>query len=350
MLVEEAFARFEDEAIGTFRPLPVAALPARRRRRWPWLAGLAAALTAVAVPLAVRPADAPPPPPQVVVHERTIRLPGVDGRSQWATFADATRGWATIGVPCPQVECPVEVARTSDAGLTWQRITLPRPDLYDIRPIDRDRVVFGNFTGETFMLSEDGGDTFRPVGPDDPAVQQSRPGGTPPEPRPAVAPPPSDFVQRITKGSAGTSWALTFEAQRRTNTVWWSDDDGVTWHALAGFDPIGGLVVSPDGRQAYFLESNTGRLWRLAATGHTPVALPPDVRAVHGALDDGRLLVSTADLRYGFWRDGTFTPIDARVNEHITDAWVLPDGTLVLGRKAPPVISPDGGVTWIRFG
>jgi hypothetical protein len=164
--VEEEFARFAEHAAGTFRPLPVHALPlrSRRGRLRIWLAGIVVAVLTAGGGVALRPAG-PPEPEGFRVIERQVVLAGVTGPHQ-IRFADRQHGWAFFDNCVGDIPCLPWLGRTTDGGRTWQRVTVPEarvysPSIWYLEALGPARVGLQRTGAEKkYWISDDGGGTW----------------------------------------------------------------------------------------------------------------------------------------------------------------------------------------------
>src|SRR3954468_19507634 len=125
MRVEDAFARFAEEFTGSFRPVPVAAMPRWRRvrrRGGLWLGGLVAALVAAVSVNALQPGGGGGERP--LIADRVVRLDGARGAMQ-VRFADRDHGWVLFSDCQAMSVCTSVLGRSTDGGRTWTRVQLP---------------------------------------------------------------------------------------------------------------------------------------------------------------------------------------------------------------------------------
>jgi hypothetical protein len=334
MRVEDAFARFAEDFAGSFRPVPVEAMPRwrrARRRGGLWLAGLGAALAAAVSVNALQPVGGPGERP--VVTDRVVRLDGGRGSMQ-VRFADRSHGWVLFSDCQAMSVCTSVLGRSGDGGRTWSRAELPplpqrgQPLLVVNGP---DELLIGaSSPSEAWWTTSDGGRTYQKVD----ATAESlfaRPG---PE---TVA------------GADGTSWRLTHDGA--DTLVSYSPYAGATWRDLrpeVGADTA--LRRSPDGRDVWAVAGQPTRVWRLtpdgpvAEAGFPITADPVQVLSV----GDGGLLILVPGPGLGVWRGGHFRPLPVQLSGALLGA-VLGDGAIAL-------ITPDGDLLlggeheqWVRY-
>ncbi|MEV6932272.1 hypothetical protein AB0M46_48360 [Dactylosporangium sp. NPDC051485] len=335
-LIEDAFARFAEEYSGTFRPVPVEAMPrwrrARRRGVW-WLGGLAAALAAALTATALQPA-APDDTPNRVV-ERTVRLAGARG-TMYAQFTDAAHGWVLFS-DCPsEYRCTATLGRTTDGGRGWAPVALPDlpgdaypmldatgPDSALVGAVRRDHSA-------AWWETTDAGRTFW-AAPDlaEPAL--------------------TDWLNTRRGGADPASAHWRVEHDGLVTRASYSPDGGSTWRALPVELPARGtLRVTRDDREAWVVAELPNRVFRLTPDAAAEVPGFPAAATVSmvGAVGGGGLLVTLPGAGTGVWRDGRFTPFppplaraaDGRVLRDGSIALHLPDEGLIVGAEGGPWI------------
>ncbi|MFI5910713.1 hypothetical protein [Dactylosporangium sp. NPDC051541] len=330
--VEDEFARFEAAYSGTFRPVPVEAMPRWRRHRRRgalWLGGLAAAVAAALSVNALQPGAGGERP---LWTDRVVHLDGARGDLQ-VRFADRQHGWAVASDCGTDNVCANVVGRSTDGGRTWTRVDvagLPdrgRPVLAVRGP---DSIVFGVTSPvEDLWESTDGARTFhRPTGDVEGIF---------------LTLPPDTLT-----GAGHTAWRVVREGLDTYAS--YSADGGTTWSVLRPALGTGAtLRLSPDGRDAWAFAGNPTRVWRLRPDGayeepNFPITATP---GAIGTLDNGGLLTMVPGRGQGIWRDGQFTLLP----EPLRDAELavaLPDGAISVALHGSLIVGgEDGG--WVRY-
>ncbi|MGI5238208.1 hypothetical protein [Dactylosporangium sp. CA-139066] len=343
-IVEDEFARFAEEYTGSFRPVPVEAMPRWRRARRRgalWAGGLLAALVAALTANALQPA-APGPADQVT--ERTVRLAGARGTMS-LDFTDAAHGWVMFS-DCPAGQrCAVTLGRTTDGGRSWERIATP--DLPEGQPAGMivtgaKSALVGTMTDPRWFETDDGGRSFRAVTSDqaqaiiDAYVARR------------FVPGPAPSGETVVPGAYPQRWKVVHEGL--TTRVSYSPDGG-TWRELPAELPAGAeLKVSGDGRDAWLVAEMPNRLWRLTPGDAVEVPdFPPGtpIRAAQAIGGDG-LLITVPGEGAGVWREGRFTPFPGPMARAL-GGLVLGDGTLSLYLQQEGVILGREGGSWTWY-
>ncbi|GAA2351758.1 hypothetical protein Cme02nite_25330 [Catellatospora methionotrophica] len=202
--MDQTFAAFAANTVGTFRPAPVEAVAVAVRRRRRTRRGVLAALTLAALvtpltllqlggrgeapppvitpstPAVLSPDPSPTPGPSLTagssLERRQVQVPGVaPGYPPRVVFTDATHGWALLqrcdgdSAACELEDCTRAdnacagvLARTDDAGRTWRRV--PGTPALDGKVISQyaldGQTLALHLVGEGFLLTRDGGATF----------------------------------------------------------------------------------------------------------------------------------------------------------------------------------------------
>jgi photosystem II stability/assembly factor-like uncharacterized protein len=233
-------------------------------------------------------------------------------------FADETDGWAigTDCIPAPGAACPVPraLARTSNGGRTWQRVTL-HPDAATPFALTPTHIVTTHARYDLASASWES--VFTDAGPD---------------------------IERITFVTRDDGYATTPDRE-----LWRTSDGGATWSrqmddlqwymletgALLGNGPAGTYVSSDGGR----------------STRRVPPI--PGVPAGHA-----RIIAHTGQAIWsesgdGLWRSddlgATWRHIDVAFNGnyHFTDATHVWTDACPLGHCESAIrLSQDGGNTW----
>ncbi|WP_426505096.1 hypothetical protein ACPPVO_46145 [Dactylosporangium sp. McL0621] len=331
--VEDEFARFADEYLGTFRPVPVEAMRTWRRTRRRgalWLAGLGAALVAALSLNALQPAVAPDRPP---FTDRPVRLEGAHG-TMVVRFTDRTHGWVLFDDCHPGGGCARFLGRSDDAGLTWRPVELPDlPAEGHASLMLRGADSFLVGVSDPYLAwwaTVDGGRTYRALNPQD-AMST---GDTDERPKPPTSRGP---------------WRLTHTGLE--TTVEYSPDAGRTWRAAGPNIGFGAFVrVSPDGRDAWAIAANPTRVWRLTPDG---ALAEPDLPIVANAdtispANGGGLVMLLPGPGVGVWRGGGFTPLPAP----LADAYLagpLDDGSIALAASDGTLVVGEAGGEWVRY-
>ncbi|MFI5271656.1 MAG: hypothetical protein ACHQ4H_01315 [Ktedonobacterales bacterium] len=340
---------------------------------------------------------------------RMVTLPpGTPDRAQQVAEPGASGGQATGGVTIyeqvavagllyavapPVGATPVRIWRSDDAGRSWSVLVLPaaaaalsagaQTDL-GASAADPDTVFFWGFSAgvrsSVRLFSLDRGAHWAPLAlppgsdawnvalPDaaagvwylpvwvdaQPAIWTTRDDGRSwaPHPYPVTLPPrqsdgttpASGMLLDVRYTAGGILWAYA-------HTLWWSPDDGETWHALGhwGEQPCDGLIVgTPDLAALYCLFSNgaansaktladrpmwrsddRGLTWRAIPSGPATPPLATDVTggtAIPTLLRDGSLLI--------------VAPSRERAGEEAL--WALRRGANVWHEVSAPLAPPTG--------
>ncbi|MEV4510508.1 hypothetical protein AB0K00_16255 [Dactylosporangium sp. NPDC049525] len=267
--VEEEFARFAEHAAGTFRPLPVDALPrrSRRGRLRVWLAGIVVAVLAAGGGVALRPAG-PDEPEGFRVTERPVVLAGVTGPHQ-VRFADRRHGWVFFRNCGGGSPCVPWLGRTTDGGRTWQRVTVPevRDDdpvsVWYLEALDARHVsLLLAGMQKASWTSADAGDTW--IRQDEPTYEEAYADlalRSPDTDRFSVAgdrlvidgvgdvgtvPVRTGMVVRdVVRLPDGALWAKLDMAQRADETLLVFSADGATWQDVRHASTLARLYPSP---------------------------------------------------------------------------------------------------------
>jgi photosystem II stability/assembly factor-like uncharacterized protein len=177
-------------------------------------------------------------------------------------FTDATHGWLTGD--CGGVKAGALLFKTTDAGSTWQEVTLPAPanapGLFDVNT----QVACGSY--DPFFFSNDLGHlgvrcNNYTVTPNTLSyyVYTTQDGG-------------STWTSAVYPGealyfiSADTGWALSLKIQRTTDGgATWTPISDVTWTAQMDFisDQIGWGVARADNEEALVKTDNGGAHWTI---------------------------------------------------------------------------------------
>ncbi|MGN9811980.1 hypothetical protein ACTMSW_21800 [Micromonospora sp. BQ11] len=411
--LDDVFAEFAARIAPTFRPPGVAdaarRVHQRRRRRRGLLAGVAALFLAGpggAYAMAGRD-DAPTPPapepsasPDGRFVERAVAVPGVPGALRRLEFVDARHGWALFDT-CDQgddqasSDCQRDLARTEDAGVTWWRTALPAaadgPNLTGspyVLPLDGQRATV--VTGKRYLVTVDGGASFTDhplsappevislaVGSDSgyllrcpedlvisgtacPGQRLVRVDGTPIRAQPPLTS-RSDGHNQLVEGGDGRLWVTTREGDRLTVSV--SDDQASTWRGLPPVAGAARLLVSPDGRDAWLVDSSDPgfdatapkRLWKLVGDRWQEQPGLPDDTSTVAAANGGVLPVTSAYGGGGYWFDKRYVDEPAlggtvRSGDGDASVRVLPDDTIVVTGPAGTFLGTGSGVdrSWTR--
>jgi hypothetical protein len=345
-IIEDEFARFAEACTGTFRPVPVEAMPRWRRARRRgalWLGGLVAALLAALSANALQPAGPADPADRVV--PRPVRLAGARGEMD-VRFVDASHGWVLFSDCRPDDSCEHALGRTTDAGRTWTRVEPPRlpgRGRVAIWGLGPDAMMIGVVTlGGAWWQTSDGGRTYTsvPVGDIRPAE------GFRPATVPLAAQSTPTSPARM-PARDGVLWEVTHDGL--STRASYSTDRGATWRVLRAELPANGrLLVSPDGRDVWVVTDVPTQAWRLTPDGATarpdfPAAV--NWQTVH-AVDGGGLLTIVPGTGAGVWRDGRFTPLPAPLREA---GWaiVLADGSIAVHGDDGHFVGREGG-PWVH--
>ncbi|MFB9854077.1 hypothetical protein ACFFMR_27245 [Micromonospora andamanensis] len=323
---------------------------------------------------------------------------GVAGRLAELRFVDARHGWALFDTCDPddsdRTDCRLDLARTVDGGVTWQRTPLPgtankpRPaGRYYLLPVDGRNLTVGVPDG--YLVTTDGGASFSEHPREAPpevtklSVATRRgyllqcPGSgklieidcaewelgrigaaTVPTQPPVTL---SDEADKdLIDGGDGRIWVTIRNGGRLTVAV--SDDDGATWRKLPAVAGAARLLVSPDGRDVWLINmshdnfdiSSTNRVWRLVGDRWQELTqLPPDTNSV-GAVNGGLLVVTNPWGNVGYWTGDRYldAPELRRLanGEHPPTVQVLSDDTIVVTTPTDTTLGtgPTQTRTWTR--
>ncbi|WP_432839383.1 hypothetical protein [Dactylosporangium sp. CA-092794] len=352
--VEDAFARFADEYTGSFRPVPVEAMPGWRRARRKgalWLGGLVVALVAAVSVNALQPVGGDGPP-GVRIEDRPVHLDGANGYMR-VQFVDAEHGWVMIG-GCPAAgSCEYTMGKTADGGRSWARVDLPelpaRPVSVTFQARDAGSAVLEVSEGDDDAARsawEIGGTGFHRIDGDPIGIAAWLSATPAPPAWPAVR----GTVTGLASGRSGPLWAQVYDGL--ITRVAASRDGGRTWTVLPEEFPAQGVLrVSPDGRDAWLFTDQPTRLWRLREDGASEVpGFPTTVTAKEvNPVDGGGLLVRLPTSGLGVWREGQFEPLPEPM-VHADLATVLPDGAIALVLLPGPELIVGGDRTgWVRY-
>lgn len=406
--LDQLFAEFEATVAPTFRPPGVEAarhrVNVRRRRRRGLLAGLVALLLAGPGVYATAGRDADRDPPELTpspdgqVIERKVNPVGVAGRLSELRFVDARHGWALFDTCDPddsdRTDCRLDLARTVDGGVTWERTPLPgtankpRPaGRYYLLPVDGRNLTVGVPDG--YLVTTDGGASFSEHPREAPpevtklSVATRRgyllqcPGSgklieidcaewelgrvgaaTVPNQPPVTL--SREAYKDLVDGGDDRIWVTIRNGGRLTVAV--SDDDGATWRKLPAVAGAARLLVSPDGRDVWLINmshdnfdiSSTNRVWRLVGDRWRELTqLPPDTNSV-AAVNGGLLVVTNPWGNVGYWTGDRY--LDAPELRRLTNGeqspsvQVLPDDTIVVTTPTDTTLGtgPTQTRTWTR--
>ncbi|MFI6263158.1 WD40/YVTN/BNR-like repeat-containing protein [Micromonospora sp. NPDC051006] len=415
--LDELFAEFERRTAPTFRPPGLSAagrrVRERRVRRRGLLAGVAALLLAGpagAYALAGRDSDGNPPtpapsptasPPDDRPVQRKVTVPGVRGELRQLKFVDARHGWALFDTcdseDVGSTDCQRDLARTADGGATWQRKALPgvvneptTPGGLGLLPVDDQQLTVA--TGNRYLVTTDGGASFTEHSvdapprvtrlafasrdgyllrcPDDDGLSRSlcnrrqlvRVDGV------AVpAQPPLDLRTNADKwlieGGDDRLWVAVRNGDRMTVAV--SDDRAVTWRTLPTVAGAAGLLVSPDGTDAWLVSvdpesgsssASARRVWALTGNRWQEQPGLPDDTFAAAAANDGVLALTGVHGGGGYWADGRYVDEPAlggrqRDGGEAFIVRVLPDDTIVMDYPTGTFLGTGSGVdrswTWV---
>ncbi|MER7460498.1 hypothetical protein [Micromonospora sp. NPDC126480] len=384
--LDEMFARFEAQAVPTFRPPGVAAAQRRvrdrRRRRRGLLAGITALLVGgPAGALAVAdhdPTPVPPVPPAPTVTagpaltEQKVTVAEAAGGLRRLRFVDARHGWALFDT-CDRPDqvtqgCRRTLARTTDGGMTWQGRELPSAksssQLYAAD--DRTAIVI---SGDEYVTTSDGGASvasstlrspsrdaqrawatasgYRLVCPSPDGscegVRIGRVGGGKVGQPPLAAGDGAGSVH-VLEGGDGRVWVAVVDSDRVVAAV--SADGTASWRRLPAVKGAGALLLSPDGGDAWLVGSTAPQpVWQLIdGRWQKRGTLPADAYSV-AAAGEGQLVVTGANGGAGVWRDGRYADLP-----ELSDALEVEEG---FATPATVEVARDGtitftqGATWI---
>ncbi|PWR07290.1 hypothetical protein DKT68_19705 [Micromonospora acroterricola] len=418
--LDDVFAEFERQTAPTFRPPGLAAagrrVRERRVRRRGLLAGVAALLlvgpggayalagrnddgnppTPAPSPTASQPDDRPAP-----VQRRTVTVPGVPGELRQLKFVDARHGWAFFDTCDPEdvgsTDCRRDLARTADGGVTWRRTALPAvvnepttPGGLGLLPVDDQQLTVTN--GIRYLVTTDGGASFTEHPIDAPPrvtrlAVASRdgyllrcPGDDGMSKRSSCtrqqlvrvdgvavpAQPPVDLTRNAGKwlieGGDDRLWVAVRNGDRMTVAV--SDDRAVTWRTLPAVAGAAGLLVSPDGTDAWLVGMNpeggssaasSRRVWALTGNRWQEQPGLPDETFAAVAANDGVLAVTGVHGGGGYWVDGRYVDEPAlggrrRDGGEAFIVRVLPDDTIAMEYPTGTFLGTGSGVdrSWSR--
>ncbi|HTJ34081.1 MAG TPA: hypothetical protein VL738_12700 [Dactylosporangium sp.] len=346
-IVEDEFARFAEEFTGTFRPVPVEAMPRwrrARRRGAVWLGGLATALVAALSVNALQPAA---PAPANLVTQRTVRLEGARG-TMGLQFVDARHGWVIFSDCRADNRCDITLGRSTDGGRHWTRIEppeLPEVGRMLLVPTGKDSAFVGigsdRYPDDPMPLwweTTDGGRSF----------QASTASAADYYVRKLYLPGPQPSGEVITLGNDQEEWKTRYDGL--VTRVYYSPG-GQDWRELPAELPASGMPkVSHDGRDVWVLTEMPNRAWRL--TSRDAVEMPgfPASAAIGPAqpVGNGGLVVTVPGEGTGVWRDGRFTPFAAPM-VRAQMSILLDDGTLALSMQGEGLILGTEGGPWVWY-
>ncbi|MFF5229013.1 hypothetical protein [Dactylosporangium sp. NPDC000521] len=370
--VQDEFARFAEEAAGTFRPLPLDALPRRRRHRRlrVWLAAIVVGALTAGGGVALRTAwsDRPPPPTGFRLVERPVVLAGGAGPHQ-VVFRDRRHGWVLFRNCDSAGKCDPRLGSTDDGGLTWRPRTLP-DDAGRVMAIARTReggiVADG---GRIYWVSGDGGDTWT-MGPRFPPMGSL---DSPDPIRACVESTREDCVtgrllmegvgdigavpvragwrlDMVVRAAGGALWATMIQ-QFGGPTLLVHSADGTTWKDVRESAEPARLLAAPDRTEVWYAGARTGALALLAdgvAVEQPPVPPLDDTSVV--AIGGGRLLLLSGRDGLRLWTAANApevipVPIRSVGDEPLQ---VLDDGAVAVVEGDRTTVGTIGG-TWIRY-
>jgi hypothetical protein len=398
LTLDERFADLESITAGTFRPAPTAVVMAeaqrRRRSRRFTLAAVGALLVAAPVGgfamAGGHPQPSPTPPDTLHVVQRVIPSPGQGLALRSVQFVqDGNHAWAWFQSSCDDDyrTCRYAIERTTDAGATWHRLTLPELAAddapADILPLDGNTLTI-EVIGKRFWLTTDGGRTFTQApakSPPNQAKQALAPGGLmllcpgeigfedgaggiecdrrrlvrigsgPVQPQPTLP----GQLDTVTTGGDGRIWLVSIDGNRERVAV--SDDGAKTWQEFVPLPDISKLLISPDGHDVWAMSTTSNRLWKVIGSEWMLAPDLPDHTGV-AAAGGGWLAVANGNAA-GFVRDGIYTPVKGLVVDNdkavagVVDhnMRVLPDGSVVFSGSAGTFVGTGTGADriWIHF-
>ncbi|MEU0554855.1 hypothetical protein [Dactylosporangium sp. NPDC006015] len=380
--VQDEFARFAEEAAGTFRPLPLDALPRRHRHRRlrVWLAAIVVGALTTGGGVALRTAwsDRPPPPPTGFrLVERPVVLAGGTGPHQ-VVFRDRRHGWVLFRNCDSAGKCAPRLGSTDDGGLTWRPRTLP--DLGNGSsqwPLARlawpGKRTLQLDAYKLSWVSTDGGDTWamehrfgRPgwVNSPDPIRVCDDPRGADATCVPGrlqmegvgdigVAPVRTGWsLDTVVRTASGALWAtLRHNVQFPSPTLLLHSADGTTWKDVRE-SAEARLLSSPDRTEVWFAVIRTGALALLGngVAVEQPSVPPLDDTSVV-AIGGGRLLLLSGRDGLRLWTAANAPEVIPVPVRSVGDPplQVLDDGAVAVvdGDGRTTVGTIDG--TWIRY-
>ncbi|MEO0539326.1 MAG: hypothetical protein AAFZ80_00510 [Cyanobacteria bacterium P01_A01_bin.105] len=276
-----------------------------------WLAGFAAVLLCLAIPLYQRPAAAHRPHDVVIAAELS------------PTYAQDQTGLIIVRN---------NLFKTEDGGTTWRRLVNGIDSLYPFTGLTQDTVA-----GQTLLASTSGGGAYR-----------STDSGESWQPANQGLPTADLAWVKLLPGQ--TAVALTAPAEGGL----YRTPDGQDWTAvLDSADPLTAIAFAPNGD--IWLGDATGQLYQSTDNGETWTAVmqvAADGVSAIALLPDGSLYVGTAFN--GIFAVDPTTQQATAINGDLEDIWVqdlaaIPgsdDGLMVLTWDQGPAISEDRGQTW----
>ncbi|GAB3855001.1 hypothetical protein ACFPIJ_60320 [Dactylosporangium cerinum] len=387
--VEEEFARFAESAAGTFRPLPLHALPRRPRRRRlrVWLVGAVVAVLTVSGGAALRtagrhdatpvPTPAPTPSPTPAGFsfvERPVVLAGASGPHH-VRFADQQHGWVFYRNCTAAGSCDPRLGRTADGGRTWQ--ARPLPDMRDpdgttpewgLVASDFERITLYSFS-KIYWTTADAGATWTR---EDVAGYAAR------NPAPELAPAATDRfttaggrlmvdgvgdvgvapvragtrIRDVVRTPTRSLWALLEREQVSGRALLVYSADGTSWQDVREEPGWTYLLPSADRGDIWYTGFLDGHLALLSAGKVIAQAAPPPLGLPHGIVPvgGGRLLVLTRDGLL-VWSAGGVEPLAVPAP---VQSWIgrLADGSVLIydpRHKDGPVTVGTVGGGWVRY-
>ncbi|WP_327010152.1 hypothetical protein OHA72_24665 [Dactylosporangium sp. NBC_01737] len=385
--VEEEFARFAEDAAGTFRPLPLHALPrrSRRGRLRLWLVGAVVVVLTASGGAALRtagrhdatPVPVPTPTPAPTAGfsfaERPVVLAGASGPHH-VRFADQQHGWVFYRNCDGTGSCDPRLGRTADGGRTWQQ--RPLPDMRDadgtvpawgLVASDSERITLYSFS-KIYWSSIDAGNTWTR---EDVATYAARH-------EPPLTPATTDRF--ITTGGrlkldgvgdvgvvpvrAGTRirevvrtpgglWALLEREQVSGRALLVYSANGTTWQDVREEPSYTYLLPSADRGDVWYTGFRDGRLALLSAGKVIEQASPPPLEVPQGIvpIGGGRLLVATLRKELLVWSAGSAEPLAVPMPAQ-PSIGRLADGAVLIydpRRMDDPVTVGTVGGGWVRY-